>query len=954
MSQRSVGAANSGYQQPRPGWWRANQERLNACYNKYLEDKEKEAKRKEEEEKQRLRKEEEDRKLEWKREREQPELEMGARLDKRLELLGLSKKATETRDGCSKSGEDELTRLKRENDELKKKLGGEVSRIEDDKVLRLQREIAELRRQVTSRQTDNDEIYALKKVIEELRSSAYVKTNFESEIACLRSEINLLRDMTSCAEEEALDQVISVGMWRSLLRNALTEVTLSHGGPTTLKAVQERLSKLTASDDADEPTTGGTNLKEELEAAALRSARKGKKATPGREAAKAVDKGKSHTVNDRHAFVENLKKQLRTLKKSGLEPYCKEAGIKLGRVEETIDAIAEYRANQAFPKKEKRQEDGEDRSVQNMDDDDEQTAAGTSEYVDEQSCVENKVSTVGIACASGDRLGENWKLLKRKFGSSLVHFGDCVLPLRKSRGLFLSGNFLLFSAIVPFMSRSLVLKPSLAGLLSDPSSRTDLWNWDFPVLVRAFSAIRSFSEKRSRYRLRLILSGVIRRRFDVNVRRRLIIRITYDEVLCKSGIRAFCADWVMRAEADEEWKRMTVRRMRVVWVKKRSVGTLLFNFRKYAQEGVCECTCSSLLHLPRVDGHVVFRMNEWDDAPGWMRSNKNIARPMRNDVVSRLKSEISASFLETGFGLSPIRRNDLKGCVKSMGADSKDWCTEEEVNVWKEKMCGLVRTPIDHNAGDTVLCCPIKYREGMDNLFLNNPGFVIREEEEDALNEVSRRTYEEMGLEGFAKWDKQGKLGRAYVIPKHKDVSRWRPICPSFSECGVRASRKISMAINLLIWELPKRSNFNLNCTDLLVDSLDRINKDLKKGEALLTAVSDVKEMFCNLPHDSIVNALDWLIDFWLLKGVGGVLVKRRGKGAKLLRGKREEGCQLVEFNTIRDSSCFDLEHTFLSACGRRLQQLTGIPMGNPTSPAVACMLCIFSEFSFLSSLGID
>ncbi|GBG79200.1 hypothetical protein CBR_g28917 [Chara braunii] len=47
-----------------------------------------------------------------------------------------------------------------------------------------------------------------------------------------------------------------------------------------------------------------------------------------------------------------------------------------------------------------------------------------------------------------------------------------------------------------------------------------------------------------------------------------------------------------------------------------------------------------------------------------------------------------------------------------------------------------------------------------------------------------------------------------------------------------------------------------------------------------------------------------------------------------------------------------DLEHTYVYATGVLLQQVVGIPMGKSTSPPLACILCAYSEYRFLSNLG--
>ncbi|GBG63117.1 hypothetical protein CBR_g36604 [Chara braunii] len=120
-------------------------------YDKYFEDSEKEARKKEEEEKERARRDDEAKKRRWKQEREQLEAEMRARLEKKIDALG----AKLTEKAASSSGRDdfgeELTKLRLENEELKKKLGESINPTGDNKIMYLQREIMELRKQVADK-----------------------------------------------------------------------------------------------------------------------------------------------------------------------------------------------------------------------------------------------------------------------------------------------------------------------------------------------------------------------------------------------------------------------------------------------------------------------------------------------------------------------------------------------------------------------------------------------------------------------------------------------------------------------------------------------------------------------------------------------------------------------------------------------------------------------------------
>ncbi|GBG84199.1 hypothetical protein CBR_g38170 [Chara braunii] len=347
-------------------------------YSKFVEDTEKEARRKEEEEKEKAKKEEEEKRCLWVKEREEFEEAMGTHLEKRLDALGVMR-GKSVDDGTTGCSSDEVSRLRRENEDLKKKLSEALCHSGDDRVLYLQKEVMELRRQVAGKQVNEDAILALKEEIGEL-------INFEQEIAGLRKEVNLLRDQNARVIAEAgqwKEEALRPGNKRGCVamqtpdcsnrgtrkprRSEVLEALKEKRAEAEMKrmeaekhvmTLEEQMSRLMAGGDNDN-APGGTNLKERLEEVAVRSARKGMKATPrraGGPAAPAAENGlessakkSTHTVaNDRAEFVEEQKKQLRMLRKIGLEPLCKEEGVKLGKFEDTICELAEARARKAF------------------------------------------------------------------------------------------------------------------------------------------------------------------------------------------------------------------------------------------------------------------------------------------------------------------------------------------------------------------------------------------------------------------------------------------------------------------------------------------------------------------------------------------------------------------------------------------------------------------------------
>ncbi|GBG66368.1 hypothetical protein CBR_g60019 [Chara braunii] len=336
---------------------------------------------------------------------------MGERLEKRLDELGIDKgKMVDT--GGGQTSTDEALRLRMENEDLKRKLSEALGPSGEDRVHYLQNEVMLLRKQVGERHVNEDVIVALKAEICELKQTALVKTNFEQEIAGLRKEVNLLRDQNERVTVEAglwKDQALLPGnkrgsvvlqtpkcsnrgspkpRWTDNVRDddkwkadykklqslhrlanieadALKEKRAEEEARRAeakkqVKALEEKMERLMTSGGlGNDKQVGETNLKERLEKVALRCTRKGVKGSPRRTGGKSVpktaQKEKEPTprpmaanINDRAKFVEEQKHQLRMLRKIGLEPLCKEEGVKMGKFEDTVCDLAEARAKKTF------------------------------------------------------------------------------------------------------------------------------------------------------------------------------------------------------------------------------------------------------------------------------------------------------------------------------------------------------------------------------------------------------------------------------------------------------------------------------------------------------------------------------------------------------------------------------------------------------------------------------
>ncbi|GBG87524.1 hypothetical protein CBR_g45582 [Chara braunii] len=299
---------------------------------------------------------------------------------------------------------------------------------------------------------------------------------------------------------------------------------------------------------------------------------------------------------------------------------------------------------------------------------------------------------------------------------------------------------------------------------------------------------------------------------------------------------------------------------------------------------------------------------------------------------------------------------EVDTCLKGTSDKVTAW-TEEEVKVWARAYDGLVMSPVDRNAGDTALICPILHRHGFGKTFTWNADYArVRSTEEDILA-ACKNDFSKAGLLQAGGWKPHGRLGKAYVIPKDKDLQLWRPITPACSDPAAVAQKRCARALYCLVTRLSRNQNFHLASVQGLVDDLEGVCEKWGKSGYTETVgrCYDIKEMFSSIPHTAVSEAVFDLLRLVENEGWKQVRVATRGKLCTLSKTNRTvPGYISVKLKMILALVQYDLEHAYM-VCGEEIRkQEVGIPMGKITSPVLATITCAMAELKFLNSLGTD
>ncbi|GBG60985.1 hypothetical protein CBR_g18581 [Chara braunii] len=542
----------------------------------------------------------------------------------------------------------------------------------------------------------------------------------------------------------------------------------------------------------------------------------------------------------------------------------------------------------------------------------------------------------------GEIWSDGWREIKRIFGMTKVRINGKVKKLSSIKGELQRGTTAVFIGITKTTTTTATYMQELRWMLKKPVLFKKMVSYTTNQLVGMFRVAGFFKGKKAKNDLRLKIDKAVKKKTGVGIRKRVQVKITYDRQLVKREIRQATECVVGRKVKDAAVANQIKERVRVTWKQNMTVGEIMHNHRKHAHAGEQFCTCRTA-GLPTIDGHVLTRFSDLEDIPVFMKNSKNVTCRSRGDATQAVVQAIVEGTNHLGGKMEDvdIPASGFKS-KEEMGARGQDRWDEEQVAKWCMRFKGLVLAPVDRNQGDTTVVCPVIYRHAFGKIFAWNRDYEdVREKEQDILLRA-RSVFEQANLHKIAAWKMDGRTGRAYIIPKDKDLGRWRPIAPATGDPTGTAQRKVARALHYLMKLFPKEQTFYLNPIQELPAKLETVQKRLT--EIGCTGAEgrcyDIKDMFTKIPHDAVRRA---------------VKVSRRGRMCTLHKTcTATDGYMGIRFESVFAMVQYDLSNAYVG-CGQVMRrQISGIPMGKCTSPFRATITCAMAEFNMLKGLGVD
>jgi hypothetical protein len=320
----------------------------------------------------------------------------------------------------------------------------------------------------------------------------------------------------------------------------------------------------------------------------------------------------------------------------------------------------------------------------------------------------------------------------------------------------------------------------------------------------------------------------------------------------------------------------------------------------------------------------------------------------------------STNLLRLGLHLLPHFWKNLPAPTKQTHYNNPNPLNSTSVATLSSALHTLCWSPLDRNPGTLFACCPQRYHTALKQLFYDDPHYEHSTLDEKQILVSWQHFHRTQKLKQFFTYKQADALPYAYALIKNKDIARSRPIVSYYKHPLKKIFNLTSRALMFLLETCSHLTHFTLPTTQHFLPQfydtlMKRTDETIEDKHCLITFMSrsfDVKNMYTELPHTSIIAAVEWLLDearstkYGRHQRVHCTLRDRRN-----VAFQRSGGHVSLTFAQIKSFVMFDLSNVFFALGNVVLRQHNGIPMGSPTSPSLAITVCAHAEHLFHASI---
>lgn len=519
-------------------------------------------------------------------------------------------------------------------------------------------------------------------------------------------------------------------------------------------------------------------------------------------------------------------------------------------------------------------------------------------------------------------------------------------------------------------------------------------------LLQFMLVARTLKNTRLREKCAERIQDALKRRYHISSIISPVIRIPYRGNAAQgAGVRAALSEVLMVLQFPNEVIKEVSESIRVVLTKRDSIADMTHNYIKEAK--------TFSLHKPPVcvcangGDHKVRLPEDFEGEIGKVlgQNSKNIPYPSSIDA----QDELRVSFLDALAQVQPMidqrqenirqfatsgrycpdsgnlsrrfQRRDpafarvfkllsrvVEFDVETLKCGENWGISVEAVKQVARALRGHVLVFCDKNIGKTAVMCPKDYHERLHTTFIQDSGHYESAYDhvtDESLVKLYIETFYHKQWKGIAPLRAKGTIPYAYVVPKFKDLNRNRPLISYFNHPLKNVFQVTQRALMFLTKQWPARK-FTLSKTGDFVTRIHDVETQLSTvfGEdtRMIPVLADIKEMFTNLSHASIMEAVKAVIEHATRQTRSQYVKVPKSKLDDVAFGKSANRHTAYEicFKQILEVVRFDLDYAFFNVGKEVRHQIQGCPIGGIVSCAYSIVTCEFAEYSWIATLGSD
>lgn len=443
----------------------------------------------------------------------------------------------------------------------------------------------------------------------------------------------------------------------------------------------------------------------------------------------------------------------------------------------------------------------------------------------------------------------------------------------------------------------------------------------------------------------------------ITIEYRYPIKLVWGERIDRGKIKSWIGNEIRKRHWDEPLREYIIQNLEVTTSREYTLKKLITNRKKTLMSmEPLQCNCNVWNDLQKnMDGHIHVKAEDLPSTHDQLReiliqNKKNTVTFSLREYYGQQASTIQRMIQKYTGEKIQIKKKDL---AKLVGVPKTSTLSRKTVADTMEKyQTDFVFLERDKNTNTWTMCCKAHYIEQVKKNFKEDTTHYrpVLEEREEIKKKFEGKARKLKIPENYCrrKWD----VGFAYLLPKDKDITRWRPIVSYYNfhtrKMGKLISRVLSVIITQLhgMWKdinLGKTTDFQTELDTKL--TLERWKRRCIKGEITFIK-TDQKNQFTELDKRVVKQALEAaLTDIRRKFGPTAALAKNVSEKYRDKLGfSKGRDFLNISLDQVWNYTTFELETSTFEAAGKLYKQTRGLPMGGYLSAGLACIFSMWCE----------